>query len=81
MTEYGINYGPMQQKIFAGRINKARTQMLDDKQDVTLHAVEAVGKYLIDNFENGTGSLRLGDKKLVISAHYAVRQESEDVEG
>jgi hypothetical protein len=69
MMKYGINYGPAARKIFAGRLNKANTMMLDDKEDVTLHAIEAVGRYVMENHA-GSGALEVGDKVLVIEARY-----------
>ena len=56
---FGINYQPLTERVYAGRLNKALTAFLD-KQDVTNQAVAAVAEYVLAKYPEGM-SLRKPD--------------------
>lgn len=73
--KYGINYGPVQQKIFVGRLNKANTMMLDDKEDATMHAMVVVARYIQDKFDGNVEIEGDGVPTLSISVKEFVEDE------
>lgn len=76
MTKFGINYSPLSVSISAGTLSADGRRFLQ-KDEVTLHAIEAVGKYVIDNHD-GSGVLSLESGNLIIEARIEPHEEAGD---
>ena len=53
MSEYGVQAAAFGNAIHVGRLNKARTMFLADKQDGTDMVLAAVAQYVERNFDGG----------------------------
>lgn len=51
--DIGISYQPLSRRIYAGKVNKARTAFLDGKRDVTLEAAAAVVQHVFNEYGSG----------------------------
>lgn len=60
MTKYAISRSPISGKIQIGRLNKAGTMFLGDKEYHTDEAVYVVAQHILKDL-NGTMDLQVGD--------------------
>lgn len=60
MTDFGVSYGSLSGKIYAGRINKAGTAFTS-KSDQTMPALLAVADYVLGQFDGEVELLSKGE--------------------
>lgn len=66
MTKYGIQCQPISGNIVIGRLNSKNTAFLDDREDHSLRAVNAVAEHVL-YFENGHAQYGIGDLEVEIT--------------
>lgn len=72
MSEYGVQAQIFGDGINVGRLNKARTEILD-KQDCTVDVLLAVAKWVEKN-DDGDTRIKVGDYRMEIT----VKKDKED---
>jgi hypothetical protein len=74
MTKHGIMNTPITNRIVIGKLNKAGTEFLDGKEDLTTEAIGAVAEHIIGKYDGGV-KLTFGNVAVTITVIKEIKGE------